>query len=56
MKKMYIKPVCETEFNLDVVTVIAASVHGAGDAEDLGFGGVDDGTHDPGVKEETFWD
>lgn len=59
MKKLYIQPetiVCETLPAL----MIAASpgVHGGGDASDIGYGGEDDGSHDPGVKGEwsDIWD
>lgn len=57
MKKVYIKPVCETENVLGVKTIFAASgVHGGGTGSDLGYGGEGNPTDDPDVKADQDWD
>jgi len=59
MKKVYIKPVCETEYVLNAKTMFAASdgvtvtIPGGGGP---GYGGEDDGSHDPDVKADQDWD
>ena len=59
MKKLYIQPetiVCET---LPAQMLAASGVTGSIDGgEGPGYGGVDDGTHDPAVKGEwsDIWD
>ena len=57
MKKLYIQPktdVCET---LPVQMLAASGVTGSVDGGDgPGYGGVDDGTHDPSVKGNEWGD
>jgi hypothetical protein len=60
MKKMYIKPVCETENILTVSILAASNVDGltttVGDQPGPGFGGAGDPSDDPDVKAENFWE
>lgn len=57
MKKVYIKPVCETENVLNVKTIFATSgVHGDGAGSGIGFGGTGSDTDDPDVKADQDWD
>lgn len=59
MKKIYMQPqtdVCEALAAQMIAT--SPGVHGGGDASDIGYGGDDDGTNEPGVKGDwgDIWD
>ena len=55
MKKIYIQPQTDVCEMLPAQIIAASGVTGSIDGgEGPGWGGVDDGTHDPGVKENSF--
>ena len=54
MKKIYIQPqtdVCEIQVNSQI---LAGSPGVTAPEQGIGYGGIDDGTHDPEVKENSF--
>lgn len=58
MKKLYVQPktdVCEIQLNTQILAGSPA-VTGTGGGVDLGYGGEDDGTHDPNVKGNSWGD
>ena len=54
MKKIYIQPQTDVCEMLPAQIIAASGVTGTGGGVDLGYGGEDDGTHDPNVKENSF--
>lgn len=54
MKKIYIQPQTDVCEMLPAQIIAVSGVVGGGVADDIGYGGVDDGTHDPTVKENSF--
>ena len=57
MKKTYIQPSTEVLFVAQTEMIAASGVSGTGAASDISYGGIDtDGSKDPSVKEENFWE
>ncbi len=56
MKKIYIQPltdVCEIQVSTQILAG-SPGVIGGNAGEGVGYGGIDDGSHDPEVKENSF--
>jgi len=57
MKKIYIQPqteVCEVLPTIMLAGSVTGNIDEGEGGEGPGYGGVDDGTHDPGVKGNSF--